>query len=115
MPIYEQANHDSHMVRNVSSYAIFFLKKPFFHRLHQRRNVARNNLPPQKWALPVRIEVKRGPRDKPRKIQWHRMVEAEARGIACYVVWDMQQVKEIEEFWRPLALGKKKPGKTGPI
>lgn len=66
--------------------------------------------PPQKWALPVRLEVKRGPKDKPRKIQWHRMVEAEARGIACYVVWDMQQVEQIEDFWRPLALGKKKPG-----
>ena len=65
---------------------------------------------PQKWALPVRIEVKRGPKDKPTKIQWHRMIEAEARGIACYVAWDIDHARQIESFWKPIALGKKKPG-----
>lgn len=64
---------------------------------------------PQLWAIPIRIEVKRGVKDKPRKIQWHRMIEAEKRGVACYVVWDIEQAEQIEEFWKPYALGNRKP------
>ena len=56
----------------------------------------------QPWAIPVRIEVKRDAKDKPRSIQSLRMMESQARGVACYVIWDIGHAKEMEQYWRTM-------------